>query len=730
MEDNTILVHETQYDVYDQEVDSILLYDNSRLQKPLAQIVYDADNHALHSSSHPEWYIGVAEEDGKLKLVGQQSSANAADIRFATVTENDSIGTHGAHYNSVNHIDISVQGTATVKVPLDYGTYYYKDKDGNTRTLVVNRDNPVNVTLTKAVDVLPDDIRHASVTAYVEGENGKHEYKDNLFVISGYSQNAATEGLSTAQVRIEGVFKVADLTRIPESELGGLRNDSAVQVKNGYANLDVIPDLNHDNELVDEGNGNADIRNLRLKHPVHYTVSTSKEENFPLMYHGFQLYASEDDLNSNANPLDTDAMVTLSSSFTYWDIKNECPILNWDVNSSNNSHGHVFQWRNAWVAGDIVLSSPGLGDAGSGMDFSLGDVSTIKDGTLAMQVTKYIVDKLGNRIYTWDETENTITVYEKKSTDPTKPNPDADAVQGLHVDAYDTSKAGQPSLDGYYELHDKKITVGTDGMGTIYDFDVDPGMVYVREHTGSDELLREIVDANGKTWTYTETHLETEYVWRGDGIEGRNHFSKTYTDPTQPYNSIPEVLGYYNDVTGGTNHNGYLSFVIYNVYEPGTTQVKVKKSWTHENGTVAEPPAGAEVTATIGRYSLVEGPENPATGTLAITQTLTGTGASINNEDFHAVYRIKDGDAVVRTISYNPNTPEMVVRGLPFGTYTVETESYVRDHETVDPQPETITLSKADPNSTCAFSTRVMDMTANKAKVKLAIKQKGLFTFC
>ena len=722
-EDNTILVHETQYDVYDQPVDAILLYDNSRLQKPLAQIVYEEGTHHLHSESHPDWYIGVAEENGKLKLVGQQSSANAADIRFATVTKSDSIGTHGAKYNSVNHIDISVRGTAIVKVPLDYGTYYYRDKNGNTRTLVVNRDNPVNVTLTKeAVTVTPDDIRHASVTAYVEGANGKHEYKDDLFVISGYSQNASTEGLSTAQVRIEGVFKVADLSSVDISNADiqnnfdwRQRQDLRNALQNGHYNLDVIPDS------LGDGNGNNVIRKLRLDNQVHYTVSTCKTENFPLKYNGFQLYASEDDLDNDENPLDTDAMVTLSSSFTYWDIKNECPILHWDVNNTNNHQNYWFQYHDAWVAGDIVLSSSDLGDGGSGMDFSLGDVTTIKDGTLAMQVTKYIVDKLGNRIYTWDETENHITVYEKKASDLTKPNPDANAVQGLHVDAFDESKASQPDYDGYYELHDKKITVGTDGMGTIYDFDVDPGMVYVREHTTPDELLQEIVDTNGKTWTYTETHLETEYVWRGDGIEHRNHFSKTYTNDSEAYNSIPEVLGYYNDVTGATHYNGYLSFVIYNVYEPGTTQVKVKKTWTHENGTVAEPPAGAEVTATIGRYKLEEDPDNPATGTLTINQTLTGE--SISNQDFHAVYRIKDGDAVIRTISYNPDNPNgMVVKGLPFDTYTVETESYVKGHETVDPPAQTITLSNAHPNETCNFTTQVKDMKKTKVKVKLAIK--------
>ena len=727
-EDNIIWVTKTEYDVYDQEVQARQLFDDSRLQKPLAQIVYDEAGHALHSSSHPEWYIGVTEENGKLKLVGQQSSANAADIRFATVTENDSIGTHGAHYNSVNHIDISVQGTATIKVPLDYGTYYFKDKGGYTRTLVVNRDNPVTVTLTKDVTVTPDDIRHASITAYVEDENGKHKYQDNLFTISGYSQNAATEGLSTAQVRIEGVFKVADLSKIPDSELGSLANNSAVQAKitDGVANLDVIPDLNNDGTLDDEGNGNADIRSLRLAHQVHYTVSTCKEETFQLMFNGQALYASETDLNNEANALETDATVTLSSSFTYWDIKNECPILHWDVNGSNNNQGYWFQYHEAWKAGDIVLSSSGLGDGGSGMDFSLGDVSTIKDGTLAMQVTKYIVDKLGNRIYTWDETENYITVYEKRAEDLTedltKPNPDASAVQGLHVDAFDESKASQPDYDGYYELHDKKITVGTDGMGTIYDFDVDPGMIYIQEHSAEGKLPMEIVDCNGKTWTYTETHLETEYVWRGDGIEGHNHFSKTYTDRNDAYNSIPEVLGYYNDVTGGTNYNGYLSFVIYNVYEPGTTQVKVKKSWTHVNGTAAEPPAGAEVTATIGRYSLDEDAENPTTGTLTITQTRTG--ASINNGDFHAVYRVKDGDAVIRTISYNPDSPYMVVRGLPFGTYTVETESYVKDHETVNPQSQTITLSKTYPEVNCSFSTEVKENKEKTVKVKLAIKYK------
>ena len=71
-------------------------------------------------------------------------------------------------------------------------------------------------------------------------------------------------------------------------------------------------------------------------------------------------------------------------------------------------------------------------------------------------------------------------------------------------------------------------------------------MIYVEEDTDEENLWRLITDVNGKEWFYKETRLETEYVWRNDGIEDRRHVSKAFTSEEEAYRSIPDVLGAYS----------------------------------------------------------------------------------------------------------------------------------------------------------------------------------------
>ena len=681
-----------------------------RFQKHLASVVYDADAHTVRSDIHPEWYLGVVQDaDGTLRLAGQRSQAEAAAIRMARVL-NDTSNNHdkpelvnGTRYNTVNHIDISVEGTAAIRVPLEPGTYYYGTSD-NPQSLVVTPRNPVILHLYKKVNVTPDDVKHARITAYTKDADGTHHPVDEMFVISGYSQNADTDE-STAQVRVEGLFKVTDLRKIPvdDASLKSIKNDTTnynwsddiLYMEDGqqYADLDVIPsnlrkaftytntknDGNTETIEVGENNFEGDmddnIRSLRLRNRIYYAISTEKQDVFDLEFNGQELYAKPEDIGDASKKLTFDGMVTLSASFDFWDSRNECPAIHWD-NFDNNDR---------WRQGDIPLSMFKEPIQGSGMDFALGDADVANVNVLGVQITKYIVDKAGNRIATRYPTRNTVTVYRRPPVDNGK---EWDKVKGLHVDQNESGKATVPEKDYYFKVHDRTITVGTGGMGSIYDYDVSDGMIYVAEHTDPDELSRDIVDQNGLTWHFVGTHLETEYVWRGDGILNRNHFSPDYTredadlTPDGEFDSVPEVLGYYEDVTGLSKLNNFLEYTIYNVYEPDKTEVKVRKTWKHQNGTPAEAPDGAEVRVTIGRYHLVEDPEHPVTGTLQIDHTVDFKDDAVLT-NFNAGYKVKQGSATIRTGTYTGGPVELT--GLPAGKYTVELEtSYTGSEYTVE----------------------------------------------
>ena len=145
-------------------------------------------------------------------------------------------------------------------------------------------------------------------------------------------------------------------------------------------------------------------------------------------------------------------------------------------------------------------------------------------------------------------------------------------------------------------------------MGLVYDYDVTPGMFYIREN--QDSIPNEITDTDGETWTYVGTRIETESLWRDTpAYDGHMHVSDTYTkdteDSTSDFNSIPEVLGNYNDIKGNTTwtdedgevhpiRNGFLEFYVYNIYKPETTDLTVRKNW--ENGSA---PDGSSVDVVI-----------------------------------------------------------------------------------------------------------------------------------
>ena len=626
----------------------------SRTLMTNARIVYDQTNHRLVSQSDSGKALKYVEENGKYRIAGG-GVEDAIEAEVYLAKRHDPDLQLGAKYHTVNHIDISVEATATAHVPLAYGTYYYVE-NGQVKTLVVSKGSPVTLSLSNnEVEITKEDIKSATVTAYTKDANGEQHPAPDAFIINGYSSNQEN-GQSTDQVRIGGVFKVADLDPVPNGD----------------------------------GNGNSYWRSQRLANPIYYSVATTKDVTFPLEYNGHQLYQSQADAEASMQPgydpttdenlLKVNSTVTLAKSFDYWDSSNECPGI------------HLLNQTDQWVAGDVLCdSNDSPGNLNTGMDFSLSTSSTASVNILAIEITKYLVDENDQTITPNRELSHVFHIYRKPIDKNAEQNP-IDEVKNLHVDGFDET---QPPLDyetGYTHLHDKTVKVGDGGMGLIYDYDMLAGMIYIEEDQGS--IQRELTDVNGKKWLYTGTHLETEYVWRNDGIEYRRHFSKTYTSESEALNSIPDVLGAYRGVGNLELYNGFLEFYVYNEYKHERVDIPVKKVWQYKNGMTAEPPEGAEVTITLGRYKMVEDPENPVTGDLVIHQNVIDgeTGNPYTGTDFQATYVVQRDGITVRAAPYDPNAfgnngGGAIITGLPAGEYTVSIADAVEGFEVSNVPP-------------------------------------------
>ena len=473
----------------------------SRQMQPQSALTYT--NRHL-KSSNGEYYIGVTEENGVLKLAGTQDSSHAVEILFASPTEVLPVDS-GNH--TVSHIDISIEGTSEVDVPLAYGKYY--DADGNE---ILEVSSNKSITLTKeGIGISTDDMKKATIVAYTKNASGQAVPLDNAFYITGYSANAATE-YSTPQVRIEGSFKVANLP------------------------------------VTDQDWGH------RLNNKIYYSVTAVKTVTFDLIDPELgQLY------DADGKKLTITIDVAFSASFDYWDNRNECPPVKWDPVS--------------WPQGNI----PG----GSGMDFVLGgDAEQAGSNIVAIEITKLVVDENGNRINPSTSTpvNNSFEIWQDADGNP-------NSVIGMGID-------GAPinvNYADYTNLHSKNIKVGVDGIGLVYDYDVTPGMYYIREDPNS--VRDDIVDTDGNYWEYAGTRIETESPWRDDSVnDGKYHVSGIYTKDGGTYNAVPEVLGNYSDINGNTTwidhddgdkvkpvRNGFLEFYVYNIYKPVQTDITLKK---------------------------------------------------------------------------------------------------------------------------------------------------------
>ena len=517
-------------------------------------------NEGGNTISQGNTYFAIErDENGKpVRLVGQEGSSGAAHFEFAEASEVPS----GLHLdNAVNHIDISIQGSAKVDIPLAYGSYYGPNGAASPAIKVVTDNEKLQLSEAQMVDpsqlvITADDMKRVEISA----SSPTNANLNDAFYVTGFSANTGT-AYSTPQVRIEGKFLVADIPADEKYNGHSLRHVEG-NLYDGQGWWAMGRDWNYVNA----------VRSARLNHKVTYTVTVIK----PLRYYLTdpevgQLYDSE------GNPIIVDVDVAFSASFNYWDNENsanggnECPPI---------------QGNADWKAGDIPNHDM------SGMDFKLGgDADDPNSPLLAIEITKVIQDVNGNRIELQTPVTNTFDIYQNTSG---KRNGVKDINVGSHKD-----QETEEIFQGYSPLHSKSITVGSEGMALVYDYNVTDGMYYIVEKSDPSNLPRKVTDTDGNEWNYVKTYIETEYVRRGDKYDDYTeypnpmHYSKDYKEGDDEYKSIPEVLGHFTTLKGEEKKSGFLEFFVYNIYEPDTTEITFNKLWADATG------SGADKTITI-----------------------------------------------------------------------------------------------------------------------------------
>ena len=498
-------------------------------------------NNGTNSFDNTGKYIGA--DFDSLRIKGNVSAADAATVFFAEI-EKVSMPSSGGE--TVTHIDIGIIGKSELEFPLAYGRYY--DENGK-EILEVTPENDVVLELKKEMDVTRDDIMNAGLTAYDKDGN----VLDDAYYITGYSANEHTSH-SAVQVRMEGSFKVSTL----DPYTGEVR-----------------------------ANDDTNRRSERLANQVHYEISLTKDVTFNVVRDGQQLY----DMHGNALTVTRPMEITVR--FGYWDDNNECPVVQDDFeekysalfagqqnfrpgrNNENWKAGAIIDndYSSYWWAGDYPYY---IGD--SGMDFVITAVAK-SDRNIAIEIKKSIVDPDGNYIHPAGTVKNTFSLYYSK-------NADKEAVaavgNGYAVPPNEVSDPGEKQRGYEKLLGGIPIDVGEDGAYIYYNYEIEPGMFYVEEDSGpmaeggSNYL---ITDTDGQVWTYKETKVETEYVWRNDNYTGKRHVANGFS-------GVPEVLGDY-EFEGWEEannqllpRNGFLEFYVSNVYEKvREMQLVIRKEW-------------------------------------------------------------------------------------------------------------------------------------------------------
>ena len=582
-------------------------------------------------SATSDHYIGVSGG----QMVGQVNSAQAAEVYFAKPSDITTWTGYNqyermARHHVVEHIDIGVKGKAQLHVPLAPQTYY--DEHGNTvvvseiKMLTVNADVPID----------SQDIKNAKLTAFQYDSTGKMVVVPNAYYITGYSGNAPTT-ISEAQVRYEGQFKVAwEDGKDPAHPDGGADKDNTIP------------------NWIDACEGDADWRAWRLAHQVYYNVNLTKNVTFQLEYDGKKLY------NAAGEPLNTTVPVELSGSFSYWDSNNECPAIHENFDTENGywhtghySNGTQDQWDSVgWLDGSRKMTGiiPKAAWGNSGMDFILGGS---KDKP-AIVVSKFIEDEGRKPIALKEATTSKVQVLRKNGLD-------ADKVKDRYLSQDEANNAFDYTsypYDGNYYVYGgdsegkRTINVDKDGFGTIYDFDVPAGMVGVRET----DYPGTVIDENGVVWEYVRTYIQTDYVPRTNGDNGRMHITRNYGASNEKI-SVPEVLGKYTKDNEQEANSMLLGFYVHNVYKPKEIEVSVEKKWEQEEKPNYQPPEGSQVQVYLGRYKLVPNGDftwgdNRANATVEIWQSNYGHNTwFLNNTDFRV------GDNLTITFKRQYNEP-------------------------------------------------------------------------
>ena len=454
----------------------------------------------------------------------------------------------GKAYNHVvNHIDISISDTLQIDIPLAYGDYY--DKDGNV-VLTIDREhypNGYNLHVSQKVSVSQKQLRKAKITASkrevnANGDVVPGETLNDVFYITGYSANAETS-LSTPQVRIEGIFKVAN--------------------------------------IAPGDNGDSTVKAARLNNRILYTVD-AVEPN-ARFYYTNPNNPEEHLYDARGQELYIEADVTIKDSFDYFDPRNECPPLHGTQYSTHeDGEGNKVDFESYWQAGEIH------GWGISGMDFKLSGEATVDIRPYAIEIENKIIDTDGNPIIPRDKiTGFKYGVY-------VDPAGNSDSAVGKNVGGY---KGDSFDYSSYSKVTDKTIDIDNDpsknATNIVYEYDLPEGMVYIDEDKST--VPEFIIDQDGNKWAYRKTFIETEYVWRdGDSNNGSRHFSKDYNKSDSSFNSAPEVVGTY-----GNEFNKFLEFYVRNVYVKIEPPTKQEVSPYEGNGALGGVDVGDEITYEI-----------------------------------------------------------------------------------------------------------------------------------
>lgn len=502
--------------------------------KAHCNIILNNDKQIYHNGI-TDSYIAVDEENSKLigNLSMTSDSAKINDTKFYLANIDNGIADIGKDDLAKNHMvnHIDISVSDDVSVTLSLAYGTYYNAAGE-EILTIDKNSPANMRKTTITKEINVKQKYLRTAEIETTCNG--EPIDDAFCITGYSSNAPT-GYSGTQVRIEGRFKVADLpvatdANSPEAMAARLIPENQIRYK--------ITAVQPDEEFT-------------------YTHPTTGET----------LY------DSNGNPITVKGDVVISAQFGYWDYNegraggNECPIIQPEYDENFRK----------WRAGAIER----LGN--SGMDFRLSGTSDVIIDPVALEITKSIEDTDGNIIKPSEDINDLVfDVYQNSGAS-------SDSVKDLNVGKYTTDM----DYTGYINSHSVSLNISKDaGTGLVNDYDVAQGMVYIAED--KDSIPEKIVDSDGQTWLYKNTYIETEYVWRQTGDEGKVHVSKTYDKSDSEYASIPEVLGTYDD-----EFNGFLEFHVHNVYEKVEAPKKQEIAPYKGTGTLGGVNVGDEITYEI-----------------------------------------------------------------------------------------------------------------------------------